>query len=88
MSVTSEKNRGFVSPETKDASEIEHLESTDMKPLERNLVYEEDEEPEFHAQTWIALAAMFFLNLVQVVALMGPPAGVRQTTRWIQQRHH
>lgn len=81
MSVTSEKNPEIVSPETKDDSETEHVENTHKKPLERNLVYEEDEEPEFHAQTWIALAAMFFLNLVQVFALMGPPAGVRQSTR-------
>lgn len=37
----------------------------------------EDEEPELHARTYIALAAMFLLNFVQVLALLGPPAGVR-----------
>lgn len=37
----------------------------------------DDEEPELHARTYVALAAMFFLNLVQVVALQGPPAIVR-----------
>jgi hypothetical protein len=44
---------------------------------ETNLVYDDvDEEPELHARTYIALAAMFSLNLVQVVALQGPPAVV------------
>ena len=35
-----------------------------------------DDEPEFHARTWLALAAMLLLNMVQVVALVGPPAVV------------
>ena len=33
----------------------------------------EDEEPEIHARTYIALLALFFLNYVQLVALTGPP---------------
>lgn len=42
-----------------------------------NLVYENaEEEPELHARTYLALAAMFLLNLVQVFALQGPPAVV------------
>lgn len=41
-----------------------------------NLTYSGDEEPELHLQTWIAVAAMFMLNFVQVFALMGPPAVV------------
>ncbi|KAH8700873.1 major facilitator superfamily domain-containing protein [Talaromyces proteolyticus] len=45
--------------------------------LDSNLVYDNyDEEPEFHARTWIAVLAMFFLNLVQVFALQGPPAAL------------
>lgn len=43
---------------------------------EANLVYDGDEEPEIHMRTWVALAAMFLLNLVQVFALQGPPAVV------------
>ncbi|KAK5722045.1 hypothetical protein LTR17_014481 [Elasticomyces elasticus] len=40
-----------------------------------NLTYDDfDEEPELHARTYVALAAMFMLNLVQVFALQGPPA--------------
>ncbi|MCJ1475734.1 hypothetical protein MMC13_004398 [Lambiella insularis] len=40
-----------------------------------NLVYDNvEEEPELTARTWIALGAMFLLNLVQVLALQGPPA--------------
>jgi hypothetical protein len=42
-----------------------------------NLVYDgNDEEPELHARTYFALSAMFLLNLVQVLALQGPPATV------------
>jgi hypothetical protein len=43
-----------------------------------NLVYDSsDEEPELHARTYVAVAAMFLLNLVQVFGLQGPPAVVR-----------
>lgn len=52
---------------------IERIPSPDV-----NLVYDDnDEEPELHARTYFALAAMFLLNLVQVFALQGPPAVVR-----------
>lgn len=43
-----------------------------------NLVYDHnDEEPELHARTYFALAAVCLLNFVQVFALQGPPAVVR-----------
>lgn len=51
-----------------------HVEETDLQ--DRNLVYDGEEEPEIHMRTWVALAAMFMLNYVQVVALQGPPAVV------------
>lgn len=55
--------------------EDKHLERTPTSDL--NLVYDDlEEEPELHARTYLALAAMFFLNLVQVFALQGPPAVV------------
>ncbi|KAI6882843.1 hypothetical protein KC334_g16297, partial [Hortaea werneckii] len=39
-----------------------------------DLVYDNaDEEPELHFRTYIAIAAMFLLNLTQVFALQGPP---------------
>lgn len=42
-----------------------------------NLIYDDaDQEPELHARTYVAVAAMFMLNLVQVFALQGPPAVV------------
>lgn len=51
-----------------------------------NLEYNNsEEEPEMHARTYLALAAMFLLNLAQVVALQGPPAVVSLnccTYRW------
>ena len=59
----------------KDLSGEKRLEH--VVTAENNIVYDEvDEEPELHARTYIALAAMFLLNLVQVVALQGPPAVV------------
>lgn len=64
-------------PHNKDnvVEQFQHVENTN-KQIEENLVYEEDEEPELHAQTYFALAAMFLLNLVQVFGLLGPPAVV------------
>ena len=57
-----------------DEKGIAHLETVDTQ---NNLVYNEvEDEPEIRARTWVALAAMFILNLVQVVALQGPPAVV------------
>ncbi|RMY09614.1 hypothetical protein D0868_04153 [Hortaea werneckii] len=39
-----------------------------------DLVYDNaDEEPELHLRTYIAISAMFLLNLTQVFALQGPP---------------
>lgn len=52
----------------------EHLEQPATQ--EGNLIYDGEEEPEIHMRTWIALAAMWLLNLVQVFALQGPPAVV------------
>lgn len=50
----------------------------DVADSQHDLVYDlDDEEPELHARTYVALAAMFLLNLVQVFALQGPPAVVR-----------
>ncbi|KAG9776540.1 hypothetical protein KCU88_g4796, partial [Aureobasidium melanogenum] len=62
--------------ETKSAEE-KHLPpvSSADNNNDNNLVYDEpDEEPELHARTYIALLSMFLLNMVQVVALQGPPA--------------
>ena len=39
--------------------------------------YDDEHEPELHARTYVALLAMFLLNMVQVLALQGPPAVVR-----------
>lgn len=55
----------------------EHFEYVDPNYDENNLCYdEEDQEPELHARTYVALFAMFILNGVQVLALQGPPAVV------------
>ena len=53
-------------------------ESENVDKLSGNLVYDDTEtEPELHLRTYVALGAMFFLNLVQVFALQGPPVVVR-----------
>lgn len=42
-----------------------------------NLAYDDTEhEPEIHIRTWIAVASMFLLNFVQIIALQGPPVVV------------
>jgi hypothetical protein len=55
--------------------EANHLEA--VSTLNANLMYtQDDEEPELHARTYFAVAAMFLLNMVQVLSLQGPPAVV------------
>jgi hypothetical protein len=50
----------------------------DLPAISSNFEYDDDEnEPELHARTYVALLAMFLLNMVQVLALQGPPAVVR-----------
>ncbi|KAJ5175113.1 uncharacterized protein N7482_000990 [Penicillium canariense] len=61
-------------PDNKD-DVVEQFDNVD-NPEEKNLCYEENEEPALHARTYFALAAMFFLNLVQVFGLLGPPAAL------------
>ncbi|KAL4806491.1 fungal trichothecene efflux pump [Aspergillus unguis] len=56
-------------------AEAMHVEDS-PKTLDVNLSYNDDEEPEFHARTWFALAAMWLLNMVQVFALLGPPSAL------------
>ena len=60
----------------KSNEKVRHVEHVPGSP-ENLEYYNIDEEPELHLQTYIALAAMFFLNMVQVFALQGPPAAVR-----------
>lgn len=64
-----------VSPSEKTLEDSEHLEMTANETS--NLAYsQDDEEPELHARTYFAVAAMFVLNMVQVLALQGPPTVV------------
>lgn len=57
-----------------ELQEVEHVDQRN----DGNLLFEEEEvEPELHARTWIALAAMHLLVFTQVLALQGPPAVVR-----------
>ncbi|KIW38682.1 uncharacterized protein PV06_09632 [Exophiala oligosperma] len=59
----------------------QHMEKTDgsaeeqVDAAEPNVVYDNpEEEPALHLRTWTAVGALFFLNLVQVFALQGPPS--------------
>ena len=64
-----------ISVQDDNSEEEKHIER--VPTPDTNLVYDDqDEEPELHARTYFALAAMFLLNLVQVFALQGPPAVV------------
>ncbi|GKZ37855.1 hypothetical protein AbraIFM66950_009645 [Aspergillus brasiliensis] len=65
-------------PEKSIEYTAEHLEDLDKEAcevLENGIdpYQNPDDEPTFHWRTWVALAAMFFLNFVQVIALQGPP---------------
>ncbi|RSH79191.1 uncharacterized protein EHS24_001230 [Apiotrichum porosum] len=63
-----------------DKPEVEHREgdATDSSPEPASFLDMEydndDQEPELHARTYVALAALFVLNYVQVFALNGPPS--------------
>ena len=75
-SVSAEHVQAQSSADEKTLEEEKHLER--VVTSSANLVYDDnDEEPELHARTYFALAAMFLLNLVQVLALQGPPSVVR-----------
>lgn len=56
----------------------EHLESPNSQPENLgNIVYtNEEEEPELHLPTWIALGSIYLLLAGQGLAFQGPPAVV------------
>ena len=59
--------------DTHIATEAEHDELAQEATL-GNLEYrEDDQEPEIHFRTWLAVAAMTILNFVALIALTGPP---------------
>ena len=66
-----EKEADDARPE--DVAQAEEVESASDLNLDYN---DNDEEPALHARTYFALAAMFMLNMVQVLALQSPPAVV------------
>lgn len=55
----------------------QHEENETPTHASGDLVYDNDEEePELHARTWVALIVLFLLNYVQIIALQGPPTVV------------
>jgi hypothetical protein len=74
-STNNSKEETFIKGDRPLEQTVSYLDSS------KNPVYDhDDEEPAIHAQTWFALAAMFFLNTIQVFALLGPPAVVSSRT--------
>ena len=64
---------------SKSHDQYELQETEYVEQSNANLTFDEDEdEPELHARTWIALAAMHLVVFTQVVALQSPPAVVRK----------
>lgn len=62
------------------SNDVMHLENIDTND-NLNIHYDEvDEEPELHMRTYIAIAAVCVMNLVQTIAVQGPPAAVRTRT--------
>lgn len=60
--------------EIEDTSDVQNVEADGM---DGDVVYlDEEEEPELHMRTYVALGAMFLLNYAMVIALQGPPAVV------------
>jgi hypothetical protein len=76
--MASQDELASISEKNHSEAEIDHLEATTIRDTQgTNLVYDDDnEEPELHVRTWIALAAMALLNFVVIFALLGPPAVV------------
>lgn len=60
-----------------DSMKLEHVHQDaskdEMQSISGNVSQEDDLEAEFHLKTWLAVLALFFLNFVQVFALLGPP---------------
>lgn len=62
-------NTNSAGPEKQTDQDVAHVEY--FSAYERV-----DEEPELHAPTYVAIAAMCMLNMVQTVALQSPPVVV------------
>ena len=61
-------------PEPADVKQFEHV--PHLTDVHRVNTVDQEVEPDFHARTWVALAAFFVLNYVQVIALQAPSAVV------------
>jgi hypothetical protein len=79
MAVNNAVDRVVEAPSHEDEKDVstEKNEELIFVSSEENLAYDDvDEEPELHFRTYVAVAAMFLQNLVQLFALQGPPAVV------------
>lgn len=63
-------------PKAEGEYQLKEVELVDLSlPAPANS--EEEAVPDLHVRTWIAVAAFFLLNYVQVIALQGPATVVR-----------
>lgn len=77
MGIPSASNVEVADTKVDDQPEMKELEHSHQTAQAQRIRTEDQEvEPEFHARTWIALAAFFLLNYVQVFALQGPSSVV------------
>lgn len=78
MAVVDSTTLPTVPTESKLQDQLELREEEYVDQHSANFIFDQEEvEPELHARTWIALAAMNLLVFTQVLALQGPPAVVR-----------
>lgn len=86
MAMKSEEPVISTEPQEKDETGV-HLEHLEMKDSHTdalgNLVYSNDEEePELHFRTWIALASVGLVLCGQGIAFQGPPTVVSPSRRY------
>ena len=62
--------------DSKERGEHELQELENVHPASLDRAFDEEEEPPLHIRTWLALAAFFLLNYVQVLALQAPASVV------------
>jgi len=72
-SYTEQEKAGFEVSTSEDKDQYNGMPPVSQVLTTEDLKYDLDDQPVFHHRTYLALAALFILNWVQIVALNGPP---------------